>query len=128
MMSDEQLREQSGSLATYGFLSSGIYLIWSQSGFWSLFMFKSLAFLVFGMFIAAIILGWFFYLLIKVGIKLVHVVGNFLERKGYVSDAPSSTFLRIAFRSAGLFGILSFLISAVIIYQVTKHAYMAIMV
>ena len=60
-LNSNTLKESTRWIATYSFLTSGIFIIWHASGFLSLFHLRNLVFLSVGTFIAAPTLGMLFY-------------------------------------------------------------------
>jgi hypothetical protein len=59
----EKMKETEGSVATYVWIGSGLFLFLSDGGIGALFSLKAILFFVVGMFLAAIVFGNIGYLL-----------------------------------------------------------------
>lgn len=112
------MKEQVGKIATFAFIASAIFTIWSGSGLSSLFHLKNLAFIIVGIFVAPMTLGVGFYLFMK-------TTGDIFGRMG--SSLSSSDTSRIT-KLMGIVGPIVFLLFLVLCYEVTQYAYAYIIV
>ncbi len=113
-MNNKELQSKLDGTVGAAFLLTAIYFIWTNSGFFSLFSFKHLAFILIG----AAVFGFILSSLLYITLKFLLKISNYINNK-FSKYSPFNKTLNLA----SPFGIPTEILIYVLVFFITKNLY-----